>query len=376
MIDFELNIEVETTASHIIYFLLIYVIVLFFNRDLFKCDFLIDKSLKWGKRKLLLFGSILLLIAAYTRGDFYHYYDLVKDIYSEHMEDFYQWLAIVVDRNYLLWRCVVWGAAFLFLNITAKRLNVNNVLVCFVLFAIFIPYFNYARASLAFSVYFFGLSFFLSIWKSRLLSYFLGLSIIYLSHYFHSSAYILIAITPIIFVPISRKIIVFSVLLFPIMTYLMESYLFGDESILDDSIGNGLLEERLQHYQEESLQLYNGISAILHYVLHYGTFFVMTLLIGMELYTQDRDSIDKRMTKLYTVNISIIIAALSFAVVSTSAVFFYRVLYMTIIPLCLLFAYLLQNKLIRLKWEKICWGIGIINILYECFYDLYLKMWV
>ena len=91
-------------------------------------------------------------------------------------EELYEWLIIAVNNNYLLWRIVIWGGGLIvFKWVVVKRLEINVVYAFFILFVFCKPY-NYARASIAFVVYVFGVSFFLKPYKNVIISYPIGIA--------------------------------------------------------------------------------------------------------------------------------------------------------------------------------------------------------
>ena len=228
MIDFTADIEKETTLFHLVLFFIIYLtMIVRYRKVLFSKGEVLYPS-GWKNNIPFLLCCLFLIIAAFNRGDFFHYFDIVKNFNSipvTHMERFYEWLIVALNSNYLLWRIVVWGGAFLLFLLTAKRMNLNSVLPSLVLFACFINCFNYSRFSLACAVYFWGLSFILRPIGNKILSYILGGALILSCQFFHSSTSVLIIITPVIWLPYSKQVIILAIILTPIILKLLPSYI-------------------------------------------------------------------------------------------------------------------------------------------------------
>ena len=129
--------------------------------------FLLRKSLKPGKRVSkanITFSKVcifLFCIFAFYDTDYFHYreiMDLSFDDYA-HLEDVYKYIIDFVDRNYTLFRTIVWGGALCIFIQTIKRLKIEQASALALFSFIIITKFAYARVSLGFAVLMFGIAY-------------------------------------------------------------------------------------------------------------------------------------------------------------------------------------------------------------------------
>ena len=368
MIDFDLDIQAEAQAIHFVWFLFAYIITFFSNRKLIFRDY--APSIKNPIGDFVLGVSVVVLsIAAYTRGDFYHYAAAVQSGYDEHLEDFYLWLIDVCQKNYLLWRITIWGTALLLILYTSNRLGLDKRYVFFVFFLSYIHIFNYARVSLACAVYYCGLSFIIKPGRSRIISYLIGIAMIWCCQFFHTSAYVLIALTLLVIVPFNR---------YTITVYILAVVLFmrlGYSFLLDQlfQIGSDeLYAERFLMYANDDRSFAGGPAAWIARVLEFGSFYLPFVLITHTVFFS-KQSIDSFIKLLYKVTFGVVIAATVFFFSSNTVVFFYRVLYMSIIPITFLLVYLYTSGKMSNRSFKLCVYWVMANILYTNLYGFYLK---
>lgn len=186
----------------------------------------LNPSIRISRQKIVCSYLLMMLfcLIPFFGGDFFHYYQnyvAVKNGEFTHLEGVYAWFIKNCCGSYYIFRFGVWGMA-LFLTLKAyKRIDVDFQLVLFFFGVIYLPWFSYARVSLAMSFIFLGLSYIAKpIKRRRVFSIILGLSLILISEVFHRSAFIGIvcALASILFRHPNRKSIFVLCILFPIVT--------------------------------------------------------------------------------------------------------------------------------------------------------------
>ena len=322
----------------------------------------------------LLFAAFFLIITACIDGDWFNYRELVMYYdFSEgahnHGEPIYGYIIKFVNQNYLLFRLVVWGVAFVLTLISFKRFDLNINIAVFFLIAVFLVKFNYARATLGMASCCVGLSYLLKPRRGLLIMNVLLAALFFWGAYeFHHSVLILVILcVATIYLPVDKPIIVIALLL--VMPFL--AALLKDNLILVDQLENEYISDRLEHYLDRSTGPSN-IFGILGGVISYGVFVVPIFLDTITI-VRKRKQVPVSMVKLYRVIISASILALSFSFMGLeSSVFVYRILFMTFIPLTILTVYLYENGLMPKKWYSysVLWGIFAISLkLFHLFWE-------
>jgi hypothetical protein len=192
MLDFPFT---EASVGTSLYCLLYYIVLLIYNYEDGLHPYTYEISLR--KEKLTLFFIALFVITHCYKGDFFHLMHHVHDYSSipgsyNFGEEIYHKIGLLVGRNYLLFRTIVWGGAFTLFCLTAKRMEVSVYYTAVLLIATHPIIFSYARVTAAMAIYFFGLSFLCSPRGNNFISYILGALIICLSLNFHNSAIIMV----------------------------------------------------------------------------------------------------------------------------------------------------------------------------------------
>ena len=345
MLDFPFE---ESSFNTSIYCLIIYSAFVLYNfrssrRSNYNDDsgFSVDKKIKW------IVGFIIVTFC--VQGDFFHYMDRVHNYdftpgSFQAMETIYGPIIQLVQRNYLLFRVIVWGGAYLLFIMTCNRFNVNINNASFILIACFAVTFSYARATMAMACYFYGLSFFCKPYKNKLLGYILGISMIYLSYMFHQSALFLILMTVLLFIPLNR--LTFSLLLIslPIIIYYARNYfqlLLLDDTILE----NDELNSKLESYSmKESIE--STTRKILMDGFNYARFY-LGLIVGLIAFiiNQKKWQYSTAIFRLFKITLGIILGATFFLFFDLeNQIFFYRFLNMSMIPIIIFVTYIWKYK--------------------------------
>ena len=366
----ELNWTEATTGSQFIFLIMYFTLVLLYYG---KCV-----TYPFGKtthiNKFLWFFSLCLIIfvSASSNSDWYNYqhlvwnYDFSLAAYS-HGEPIYGLIIKFVNHNYFLFRIIVWGSAFILTTLSFQRMNVNVNVAIFMLMAVFLLKFNYARATLSMSCYFLGLSYLLVPSKNRKVLSFATVVLLFLGAYsFHHSILPVILLTITMFFPFDKPFVTLSLLLIlPILAI----FLFSHFGLLENYIGEQSYS-RLDNYIDKESQSAN-IYGIIANIIKYGSF-VIPIVANSAIIYKNKDAVSIPMMRLYRVTISIVMFSMMFLFMQLSSnVFAYRYLFMTFIPLTIISVYLYQNGFMNRKCFSIILLWGIIANTYDLLVGLY-----
>lgn len=188
---------------------------------------ILNRNQRWAYVFILLF-----CLFPFFGGDYFHYilnYDAAKSGGYAHIEDIYVWFIENWCTSYHMFRLGVWGTALLVLFTSYKYISNNIGLVLFFFGVLYLPWFSYARVSLAMALIFCGLCLCVKpINKLKKISFLFGLSIMLTSIAFHRSAFIGIvcALGSLFFGKPNRKTIIILSILFPLAIFVL-TYALG-----------------------------------------------------------------------------------------------------------------------------------------------------
>lgn len=169
---------------------------------------------------------------------------------QDYLEQFYMYLMSLSQGNYLIWRLFVWGGASLFIILTCRRLKISSYYFGAIFLSLTLVHaYYYLRNSLAFALFFWGLSFFYVTNNKRILSYIVGISGVFFSLFLHKSMPFYLFVTLICFMlPFNKRIIRISLCCFPILYVFVSVFvsIFLNLDIFNDSI----IQERGMEYVE------------------------------------------------------------------------------------------------------------------------------
>lgn len=318
----------------------------------------------------------LIICTAGLSGDFFsymydvHHYSFTRGAIN-YMEKIYGIFVGLANKNYFLFRLQIWGGAYILFCLTAKRMNVSVYKATLYLFLTHCVVFGYGRVTASMAIYFYGLSFLCRPLKiSRILSYAIGISLLLLSLQFHTSAYIMIIMTLMIYVPMSRWGFILSLCAMPLLVWGFTSFF---SSFNFESLGNERLLTKLTSYQKlQSGGL--GFAALLSNTLQYASRYIPVWFIVKGITDPKvRAKLGRPIVKMSKVLLGIIMSATCFFFMGEAfQVFAYRVLSMGMIPTSIIIVHMYRQKVLSLKHFKWCLWSGICAILYMMFYNLYL----
>lgn len=370
MLDFSWS---EHTLGNVLYCTVTYglFIAVFYKRYVSYAHSQSTKTNLW----LFLF-SLVLLISACIDTDWFHYQDMVKSYdltigAYNYGEPIYGEIVRIVNRNYLCFRLVVWGLAFVLTCIAFRRFEVNINIAVFYLTAVFLITFNYARATLGMASFFVGLSYLLKPCKGGFLVRLALIAFFFWAAYeFHHSMLVLLFLAPVVVIlPLDKPYILLIVLFaLPFLASLI-----GDSFFLVDQLENEYLSDKFnRNLEREGIQA--NIFGIIQSIINYGVF-VIPLFFDTIALSRNRRLVSATILKLYRVTISLVIFALSFLFLRlNSALFIYRILYMSFIPLTIISVYLYEQQFMnRLRYKVIIWW-GVLAISFSLLHLIYVNM--
>ncbi len=356
---------------------LMYVIVLFvWQKKLITTRGVIGMHVSDINRKIW-FVILILFVACFSvDGDFFSFQKIVR-YYTvggyNYGEKVYHIITLLVDQNYFIFRNIVWGGALCIYALAAWRFNIPVFKAILYVFLGFAVIFCYARVTLCMAICFFALSFFcVPIKLNRYVGYVIGALLFYCSTFFHSTSYIMIALSAIIFVPINKKTIALFLMFFPIILSIAQNT-FLDIAAMGESIENEELANRLQrgasNINEDELLNINNPGVFLHTLLEYVSFYVPAFIVSKICLSSLRKKLPLHIYRLFKVMLAFIMASTVLFFFKTGSItYYYRVLFMSMLPLSMLIIYLYDNGLMTPKQFKLCLYSGIsfnsIRILY------------
>lgn len=314
--------------------------------------------------------------------DYYSYYlgfEYLSQYKSElnyEYELIYNWLADVLNNNYLLWRTIIWGFASIFTYYTAKILDIQNrnLLVLLTLVTAINNLDNVTRGVLGHTIMLFGAVLFVDK-KSNTLTKIIGLAIVCVSYYFHKSMYVNIIFAILALFPFGKKTVVASLIAFPflttIATYLIDGIASGQiEIALGEGVGG--VGDRTLAYASGN-KLYSNINGIIRNIFslipEYLSIFYALKKVFFEKYL---NSTSNEKLYMYLTRLSFVCIYIGslFAFIETSSWIYIRFKCMGFFPLVFVLAKLwtLENK--ANMWIKLIILFFVVDILFFYFYSL------
>lgn len=365
----ELNWTSLSLGLALSFFLLFFFFVCAFYK---KCVF----SPLWQKKKVnfwLVLLAVLLVIVVSIDTDWFSYqrlvwnYDFTEGAYN-HGEPIYAYIVRLINKNYLLFRIIVWGGALLLSCLTFRRLNLNINVALYFLIAMYLIRFNYARASLAMACYFMGLSFLVKpLGKEKLLNFLLVVLFFYGAYAFHHSTIVLAMLTIVFFLPLEKPYVwLLLLIIIPFMSMLSNVYFS-----LADSMDNDYLLSKYSGYLNE-VSSKNNIFGIIGDIISYAAFLVPLLIIAKSV-VKHRACLTISIVRFFRITMAIVLFASTFLFMGLeSMVLFYRYLFMTMIPLTILSVWLYSRNLMSRKAFSLIVLCGVFSNLFKLIYAVYL----
>ncbi|MDD7449023.1 MAG: EpsG family protein [Prevotellaceae bacterium] len=291
------------------------------------------------------------ILFSFINGDYWHYREFVinYDEYWKPSEELYEMIADGIGRNYILFRCVVWGGALILFLQIIKKYNLNYNTSLYYIFTIYILIFSYARATLAMAVFFEGFSFLFKTNNNR--NIIVGILLMLLSYFFHHSMLALIGLSFFCFLPLNKYLYISLFFLLPVIASMIGT-------IFQNFIGIGidgleLVYRKMEGYREyEALDksFLETIRSAWLYSLFYIPFIISTWIILIK----KTNELPIYIKKLYSMTYAIVLFATSILFLGfNNNIMYYRLLYMSMIPLTILICYFREKSYISLQLYKL-----------------------
>lgn len=316
-----------------------------------------------SKSILFILLFFIYLLTAFNNTDYFGYRDIVYATNGHnilHLDPWYGYIAEFVHNNYLLFRIVVWGGALILIIVSAKLYGIHSLHFLVLFFIAFESIFNYGRASLAMGVYYLGIILILTKeQKFKIVRTLLGIALIIISYQFHKSMALLIPISIFLFMPLNKRMLLLILIASPLLVlgikYQFAGLLQSGFEGVDEELGSTF---SMYSQREMAASNWKGfLSSIISYSRFYILFYFITKVI-----VSKKNTLPKTITGLYNVVLIIMLICHSFLVLTANSyTLYYRYLYMTIIPMCLLWTALFRDGYVSyksyfkiVKYELVC----------------------
>lgn len=245
-------------------------------------------------------------------------------------------ISINTSYNYELFRFLIWGISVILVYFITIIIKQRPLFVLLFIFLLFNTTFSYGRGTLGMAIYSLGLI--LIIKGGKKIKYnIIGLVIAMISVFFHRQMFIALAVMPILFFPIKFNNVI--LLIFPLITIaLIGIWVFMENSwLLSDSMTDSF--DNYKNIKDNSLT----INRFIGYSIFYFSFILITNLM-----TRIKQNVDTvYIFKLYRIVFGLIVVATAFFIFFGNNAFFYRTLYMSMIPISIILSYFYENKLVK-----------------------------
>lgn len=326
------------------------------------------------KTWLLFILYYICILSIFCNHDFYGYYTIIKfsplgD--NSHLEPPYVAIAEFFDRNYLLFRMTVWGAALIFFCIGAKEAKISIYHSLFILASCFFVTFAYGRVSLAMSMCFCGYILYYQNKSKNLLKASIGIIIFICAFYFHKSIVFAMFMSILMtYIPINKITIWLAIVSVPVLFFFTKTgffHIITHGGVLNDDTAD--LAVMYSELERQQSNLYGMIGELLDYGLYYITAYlgIKALFIN---HKQNQVSILS--FNLFKISLGLIFIGTCFFFFGlANKVFAYRILYMSMIPLTYCIVRFYKDGVITKRQLKylVYWGIA--NSLFYTLYMVY-----
>ena len=209
-------------------------------------------------------GMALYSVLGFLEPDTYHYHRIYEEMMVSglrvYVEPFFYWLAIHLPHSYVLWRFFIWGTASFLMIQSAKMLDLNANVLCFMAPLLFLLQLSVTRGAIGLALMVFcAILFIQSLEKKKVVLVIVAILGIFASTFLHKSMIIFIVILVASYlIPLNKRTFIVSLILFPFL-YGAALQLFQNFSFFSE-----LSEDQVQlisNYQvsEKMVKNINGI---------------------------------------------------------------------------------------------------------------------
>ena len=313
---------------------------------------------KTNRNSLLpwLMALVFCLFAKWETDYFTFQQSFTHGINNDYQDPIYYYLQFLSLDSYLAFRTWIWGLSLFFLYKTCIKMQVSPTIVIFVLASSFLMTFSYARATLAMTAFFYGLSILVYDRKS-IINIIIILGLYLFSFFAHRSILPIILFTPLALIPFKKKYIVLMLLMI-IPLQLIATNLMVHLSLGPADLGSSLsrFQDSAEHYASFNYDasVYNWKFALVNNLRYVSIYLVYIVVVATFVMSPFSDAVPLQHKKMLMITSMIILLATIFLLnpsKETGAMYIigYRYLYITIIPLTVFFAYVIQFNTCK-KW--------------------------
>lgn len=335
------------------------------------------RPLSKHKKNISLFFICLFIITHCMKGDFFHFmtyvheYDFSPNAYN-YGEPIYVEIGKLVNRNYFLFRCIVWGSAYIAFCWASRRLKIPVYYSAIYLFTAYCITFSYARVTAAMAIYILGFSFICEPpKKKRFIGILWGIILILCSTVFHNSTIIMVLMTFIILIPLKKWIIIISIILIPYLAALFKDYfyLIIMAENTDETLSNKIITYSVKDTEQ-------GISGLIINASQYISFYIPFVLSAYWIIVKNKiNKIPISIKLLFKLSFGFVFVAIIFLLWGeTFKTFYYRILFMTMLPLVLIITKSYKEGIISYKHYLLCVWSGIIYQILQYTYSIYVVL--
>ena len=331
-----------------------------------------------SNRNVVILLMFVFTIFSFWGTDWFSYFHVLGELKTggrTNIEDVYFWIAQNLSPNYLVFRMVIWGSSLFLLLHMFKRLSIPTNLAIFFFCSIYIIWFSYARVTLAMVLVYYGISVLYKPYKNKIISILLGVSSIVCASFFHKSAGfgIIVALLTIIFNKFDRKSFVILLLCYPILIYLVQSYLPVFLSVdLDASTGG--LEAGFasgQNYLNKS-EWKSGPGVLIQLFLerlpHFLLAFVSYQFIKSKFYQTCPNDVKAFIRLQFFV--LLLSSVFAFELGVNTKVVFSRFMRFSVIPSCILLSYYYSVRY-KFRYTRAIFYLAFMGTIYALVYAMY-----
>lgn len=338
-----------------------------------------------NKKYIVCFLLFVFCLYPFFAGDYFHYnviYNETKQGFSRGLEDFYKWIILNICNSYTFFRIIVWGGA-LWLTLSAyKRIRPLDGLSITFFSLLYLPWFSYARVSLAMASIFMGLCLIVKpINRRHFLSYTLGLLIMCCSVFFHRTAIIgiIAAFGSFLLKNPNKKKLLIIMALFPLSILILKSLLSNFLTLdLDyDTYVTGQQRDLYLSSDETASGLSIGIGPYISVFLTRAPLFLIGFAYIYSIWKGVFCAFQKpvQIISSYAFIIILIALAFSFNLGVNTYVFYYRSLNFAMIPSAVFLAQLryygIMPTLYKWIYYSTLWG-----VVYTLVYSIYCSFFI
>ncbi len=306
---------------------------------------------------------ILFCVCGFSEADTYHYIPIYEDIikYGEiaHIEPLYCWMAENLPHDYYIWRLAIWGGAFVLYLTLAKRFNIDNKFLGFSFAVILLQQFVVTRASFGISLFLLSSSLlYKNILKNKEISICLGILGIIASFSLHRSMPIFLFIAVGVLIPLNKKNLIISIILFPLIRIGILPYV---EDLFMSNFFNDQTNEFANTYLNREASILNIRGLLPQYIIYSARLILISILIKHIAFNDDAPMFIRKLLQFTYILFYI---AILFWGQNVSSFVTSRTIHFMCFPLTIVLAYYLSTTPSTTRMFKT-------SIFLFIFYDLY-----